>query len=180
MLWKQYATYVEHNERRTVARRESWNRFQHTVFSSRSFPVSSTVGTAFAVRTKTSSRSISSQEMITSLLRREFAHRRQNTIRVASEHNNISRLVIAHARNLRVRNELDRIRASRILRNRNIVIIRDSRARMINDVFEDRAESNGPVDLGFFFSREVDAFCITSSFDVEYSGIGPDVLVVSY
>lgn len=35
------------------------------------------------------------------------------------------------------------------------------------------------MDFGFFFGREVDAFGVAASFDVEDAGVGPDVFVVA-
>jgi hypothetical protein len=117
--------------------------------------------------------------VVASLLGSELANRGQNTKGITSQHNDIARLAVDDTRDLGIRDELDRISATRVLRDTDIVVIRSPIRRAIDDVLEDRAEPDSVKDLGLFLGGEVDAFGVTPSFDVEDAGIGPDVFVVA-
>ena len=47
------------------------------------------------------------------------------------------------------------------------------------DVFEDSSIVKGIIDVGLSFFGEVDGFGVAAAFDVEDSGVGPDVFVIS-
>ena len=117
--------------------------------------------------------------MITRLLRRQLRHGRKHTIRITSQHNNITRLPFNHTRYSLPLNKLNRIRTPRILRNTRIVVVWFSANWIVDDVFEDGSESNGCVDFGLFLSGEVDAFSVAATLDVEDTRVRPDVLVVA-
>lgn len=59
------------------------------------------------------------------------------------------------------------------------MIIDFSSSRNEIDILENGSESNGVVDFWFFLSGETNAFGITSSFDIEYTFVGPHMLVIA-
>ena len=78
-----------------------------------------------------------------------------------------------------VRNEFDRIRAARVLRDANIIIVGRTRSRVVDDVLKDTTKADRVVDLGLLRGGEVDALGITTALNVEDAGIRPDVLVIT-
>jgi hypothetical protein len=117
--------------------------------------------------------------VIAGLFGSEFADRRQYAESIASQHDDIGGLTIDDTRNLGIGNELDRVCTACIFGNTDIVVIRVTVKRCIDDVLKDRSESDGVENVRFFLGGEIDAFGIASSFDVEYAGVRPDVLVIT-
>ena len=117
--------------------------------------------------------------MVACLLGREPAHRRQDAERVACKHDNVAGLTVNRARYMRVWDEFNRIRASRVLRNANIVIVGRSRSRVVDDVLKDATKADRVVNLGLLRGGEVDALGITTALNVEDTSVGPDVLVIT-
>jgi hypothetical protein len=117
--------------------------------------------------------------VVARLLGREPADRGQDAERVAGEHDNVARLAVDGAGDLRVRDELDRVRAARVLRDRDVVVVRDARAGVVDDVLEDRAEADRVEDLRLLLRGEVDRLGVAAALDVEHARVGPDVLVVA-
>ncbi len=75
--------------------------------------------------------------------------------------------------------EFNRIRATRVLRDANIVIVGRSRSRAVDDVFKDATKADRVVDLGLLRGGEVDALGIATALNVEDTSVGPDVLVIT-
>lgn len=117
--------------------------------------------------------------MITSLLWGELTNRWEDTKGIAGQHNDIRRLTVGQARNLGIGDEFDRVRATCIFSDANIIIVGDAGDRIVDDVFKNTAETDCVVDFWFLLSGEIDALGITTSFDVEYSTVRPDVLVIT-
>jgi hypothetical protein len=117
--------------------------------------------------------------VIAGLFGGEFADRRQYPESIASQHDDVGGLTIDKARNFGIGNELDRVCTACIFGNTDIVVIRVTVKRYVDDVLKDRSESDGVENVRFFLGGEVDAFGIASSFNVEYAGVGPDVLVIA-
>lgn len=124
-------------------------------------------------------RSVSCKEVVTCLLRREFADWWKDTKRVASQHDDIARLTIDRAWNLRIRDELNRICTTSILRDADVVVVRYARLEVIDDVLEDTAKADGVEDLGLLLGRKVDALGVAATLNVEHSRIRPDVLIIT-
>ena len=61
--------------------------------------------------------------MVAGLLRRELAHRRKHAKGVAREHDDVARLAVDNAGYVRVGDELDGIRATRVLGDPDVVIV---------------------------------------------------------
>ena len=117
--------------------------------------------------------------MITRLLRRQLGHRRQHTIRVTSQHDDILWLTVHGARYMCVRDILDRVSTTSILRDAHVVVIRLARLRIIHDVLQDRAKADGTVNLWFLLRREVDALGVAPTLDVEHTTVTPAVLIIT-
>lgn len=117
--------------------------------------------------------------MIAGLLRGEFGDRGKDTVRVASEHNNILRLGIDDAGNAGIRNEFDWVRAAGVFRDAHVVVVGYAGRGVVHDVFEDGAETNSVENFGFLLPSEVDAFSVATTLDIEYTGVGPNVFIVA-
>ena len=50
---------------------------------------------------------------------------------------------------------------------------------VVHNIFEDRSMVEGVVNIGLGFFGKIDGFGVATAFDVEDSGVGPDVFVVS-
>ena len=131
------------------------------------------------VDTKSGVRSVTRQEVVACLLWREPAYRWEDTERIACKHDNVAWLAVDHARYVRVRDKFNRIRAARVLRDANIVIVGRTRSRVVDDVLKDATKADRVVDLGFLRGGEVDALGITTTLNVEDTSVGPDVLIIT-
>ena len=128
---------------------------------------------------KGDSRGVASQEVVRGLLRRELRNRGEHTERIAGEHDDVLGLRLDEARDLRVRDELDRVRAARVLRDRHVVVVGHARRGVVHDVLEDRAEADRVEDLGLLLRGQVDALGVAAALNVEDTSVRPDVFVVT-
>jgi len=117
--------------------------------------------------------------VVACLLGREPTHGRENTKRVACKHDNVAGLAVDRARYMRVRDKFNRIRAARVLSNANVVIVGRPRSGVVDDVLEDAAKADRIVDLRLLRGREVDGLGITAALNVEDTGVGPDVFIIT-
>lgn len=117
--------------------------------------------------------------MVAGLFRRKLAHRRKNTESVAGQHDDVLRLRIDRARDPGVGDVLDRVRTPCVLGDADIVVVWYPGVRVIDDVLEDGTEADSVEDFGLLLGREVDAFGVAATLDVEDASVGPDVLVVT-
>ena len=109
--------------------------------------------------------------MVASLLRSELTNRRENTEGVAGQHNDIRRLTVGQARNLGVGNVLNRIRATCIFSDTDVIVVGGAGDRVVDDIFENAAEADSVVNFWFLLSREVYAFGVATPFNVEDTGV---------
>jgi hypothetical protein len=98
-------TNMKDNEGSTVAGGEGRNRLQDTVFSSWSL------------------RSVTSQEVVASLLGGELGHGRKDTKGIAGQHDNVAWLSVGYTRNPGIGNKLDGVSATSILGDADIIVI---------------------------------------------------------
>ncbi len=122
---------------------------------------------------------IASEEVVASLFRGQFADGREDPKGVACEHDDVGGLLWDVTGDTGVGDVLDRVRASSVLRDAHIVVVWKAVDRVVDDVLEDGAKADGGVDLGFLLRGEVDTFGVASTFDVEHTIVGPDVLVIT-
>jgi hypothetical protein len=118
-------------------------------------------------QTRIYSRGVTSKEVVACLLWGKFACRWEDTKRIVGQHDDITRLSFHHAWDLGVRNILNRVGATRVLRNGNIVIVRGTHCGVVHDVLQDGAEADGVEDLRLLLAREVNAPGVASSLDVD-------------
>ena len=160
-------TYVENNEWSAVTGREGRDRFENAVLSSRSFAVRTVSQYHMQTDRNKGLRSVSSQEVVACLLGGQFANRREDTESVTSEHDDVLGLALDDARNASVRNKIDRISATGVLGDADIVVVGLARTDVIDDILEDGTETDSIVDLWFLLGGKVDALGIAATLDVE-------------
>ena len=124
-------------------------------------------------------RGVASQEVVARLLGRELRDGREDAERVAGEHDDVLGLRRDMARDLRVRDELDGVRAAGVLRYARVVVVGHARDGVVHDVLEHGSEPDRVEDLRLLLRAEVDALCVAATLNVEDAVIGPDVLVVA-
>jgi len=122
---------VEDDEGGAVAGRESGDGLEDTIFSSWRF------------------RCVTSQEVVASLLGGELANGWQHTESITGQHDDVAGVVLAQARNACIGDVLDRVCATCVFRDGDIVVVGDAREGVVDDVFEDGAEADGVEDFGF-------------------------------
>lgn len=91
----------------------------------------------------------------------------------------VGRLVVGHARDLGVVDELDGVRATGVLGDAGVLVVGLTSVVRVRDVLEDGSEADGAENLGLLLRVETDALGVATSLNVEHSGVGPDVLVVA-
>lgn len=117
--------------------------------------------------------------MIAGLLGGELAHRRKDSKGIAGEHDDIGGLCVCQARNSGIGYSFDGICTTGVLGDADIIVVGSAVDGIVNDVLEDATEFDGVEDLRLFLRGKVDAFCVAATFNVEYTGVGPDVFVVT-
>src|SRR5580692_7428378 len=122
--------------------------------------------------------SISRNEVIHRLLGRESGHRRQHAKGITCQKNNVGR-VSSNTRYFRILDEFDRVRAAGVLSYAGI-----GEVNLVALVIKDHILKNGPEmqgvkDFRLRFFRQIDRFRITTAFNVEYSRVTPDMLIIS-
>ena len=93
---------------------------------------------------------VTRDEMVHDLVTVEFGDRREDTAGIASQENNVGWVVIRDTGYLGVGDKVDWVGATGVFGQSGVVVIDDTGDRIENDVFEDRAETNGVKDFGFF------------------------------
>lgn len=117
--------------------------------------------------------------MVAGLFRGQSTDRRKDTKGIAGQHDDVGRLTVDQTRDLSIRNKFDRVGATSILSDADIIIVRNSRRRAVDDVLKDAAIFDGVENIRFLLRREVDALGITSTLNVEDTSIRPDMFVVT-
>jgi hypothetical protein len=103
----------------------------------------------------------------------------QDSESVTAQHDDVVGLPVGDTGDLGVGDVLDGVGTSGVLGDRDIVVVGNSVGGVVDDVLEDRSVLDGTVDLGLPLGGQVDGLGVTSSLDVEDTGVGPDVLVVT-
>ena len=117
--------------------------------------------------------------MVARLLRGKLRDWGQHTVRVASEHNDVLWGALDVAGYPGIGNKLNRVCATRVLRDGDVIVVGLAVCYVEDDILEDGAEADGIVDLWLLLSGEVDALGVATTFDVEDASIRPYVLVVA-
>jgi len=155
------ASRVEDNERCTVTCGEGGNGLEDTIFSSGSL------------------RCVTGQEVVTSLFRRQPADGRKDTEGIASQHDDIGGLTIDKTRDLSVGNKLNRVGATSIFSDIDVIVVSNSRNRTVDNVLKDATKFDGVENIRLLLCREVDALGVTSALNVEDTSVRPDMFVIT-
>jgi len=130
-------------------------------------------------RVQSDLRSVTSQEVVASLLRSKLTYRGKHTEGIAGQHDNVRRLAVNDARNLSVGDIFNGVCATGILRDADVVVVGSAVQWVVDNVLKDAAVLDGVENIGFLLSGQVDAFGVASTFDVEDTRVRPDMLIVS-
>lgn len=122
---------------------------------------------------------VTGNKVVVGLGRSQLGDGRQDSESVATEHDDVVGLLVGDAGDLGVGDVFDRVGASSVFGDRDVVVVGDSVGRVVDDVLEDGTVLDGAVDLGLPLGGKVDGLGVTSSLDVEDTSVGPDVLVVT-
>ena len=117
--------------------------------------------------------------MVTGLFRSQSANGRKNSKGIASQHDDVGGLTIDNTRNLSVGDKLNRVGATSVLSDADVIVIRNSGNRAVDDILKDAAIFDGVEDIRLLLRREVDALGVTSALNVEDTSIRPDMFVVT-
>ena len=82
--------------------------------------------------------------------------------------------------NLGVVNKVNGVGHTRVLRNARIVKVHNMGPLVVDHVFQDRAETDGVVDLGLLLCRQTDGLGIATALDVEDAIVGPAMFIIAY
>lgn len=146
-------SWVERQEGSTVTSREDGGGFRDTVFG--------TGGLG----------GVTGQEVVVGLFRGQLGDGRQDTESVATEHDNVAGLSFSDTRDLGVRDVFDGVGASSVFGDGDIVVIWHSVGGVVDDVLEDGTVTDSVEDLGLLLGGQVDGLGVTTTFNVEDTGI---------
>lgn len=103
----------------------------------------------------------------------------ENTRGVAGEEDQVAWVSVGDAWELDVGNIFEWVRSTGVLGEGGVVVVDLSGEFVKDDVLENGTVSDGTKDLWFLFGAEADALGVATTFDVEDTGVGPAVLVVT-
>lgn len=113
------------------------------------------------------------------LLGGELGDRGQDTAGVTGEQDDVSGVVVGHAGNLGVLDVLDGVGATGVLGKSGIIVVNNAGDRVENGVLEDGTEADGVENIGLLLSGETNALGVAATLNVEDTGVGPAVLIVT-
>ena len=103
---------------------------------------------------------------------------RQHAEAIAREQDHVV-WVLPDGRQLRIRDELERVGAARVLGDADVIVVDFAADRVVHDVLDDGAKADGAEDLGLGRLGERNALGIASALHVEDAGVGPHVFIVA-
>ena len=121
---------------------------------------------------------VTGNEVVHRLFGGQLADRRKNAERVAGEKNDVFRMT-ALAAFLDVLDVMNRVGSAGVFGERIVVEVDHSRFGIENGVFKDGSEFDRVEDFRFAFSGKVNAFCVTTAFNIDNALVGPVVFVVA-
>mmetsp|Transcript_41050 Transcript_41050/g.92635 ORF Transcript_41050/g.92635 Transcript_41050/m.92635 type:complete len:314 (-) Transcript_41050:697-1638(-) len=125
-------------------------------------------------------RRVPGDEMVHRLLRGQTRHGRKHTKCIASQHHNVRGMALHCRRNLGIGNVLQRIRTSRVLCHRNILVVHLPRPLIKHHVLQHSTVADRVVDLRLLLSGQIDALRVAAPLDVEHTLRHPDMLVITH
>ena len=117
--------------------------------------------------------------MVHGALRRQARDRRQHAEGIGAEHHDVLGMT-AHASELRLLDEVGRVRRTCVLGQRGVRQIQNAGLWVSDHVLKHgpKATSRG-IDLGLRLGREIDDLGVTAPFAVEDSAVAPAVFVIA-
>lgn len=122
---------------------------------------------------------VTRDEVEHSLVAVELGDGRQDTAGVACEEDDVGGRVGGEARNLGVGDVLNGVSASSVLSKGRVVVVNLTGKRVEDNVLKDGTVSDSAVDIGLLLSRQTNGLGVATALNVENTGVGPAVLVVS-
>ncbi|GIX63970.1 uncharacterized protein BcabD6B2_34050 [Babesia caballi] len=122
---------------------------------------------------------VAAHEVVHGLLRGELADGRNDAEGVAGEEDDVGGVHVDLGGDHHVRDVLQRVRAAGVLRDGAVGVVDLVRHRVVDDVFDHRAELDGVEDLRLLLTAEVLALGVAAALDVEDALVRPHVLVVA-
>lgn len=109
----------------------------------------------------------------------ELGDRWEDTGGVAGEEDEVFRVAVGDAREFDVGNVFEWVGGTGVLGESGVVVVDFTGVLVEDDVLENGTVADGTVDFRLLFAAEADALCVAASLDVEDTGVGPAVLVVT-
>jgi hypothetical protein len=122
---------------------------------------------------------VSGDEVVGDGLGGELGDGGKDTGGIASKKDKVLGVVVGDTGDLDVGDVLDGVSTTGVLSKSDIVVVDLTGLRVEDNVLKDRSEADGVVNVGLLLGGETNALGVTSSLDVEDTGVGPAVLVVS-
>mmetsp|Transcript_58419 Transcript_58419/g.153834 ORF Transcript_58419/g.153834 Transcript_58419/m.153834 type:complete len:661 (+) Transcript_58419:301-2283(+) len=122
---------------------------------------------------------VAGDEVVHDLVLSQLRDRGQHAEGVAGQKDDLLRVELHLGRDARVRDELQRVRDARVLREGDIVVVHFACRVVPDHVLEHGAKADRVVDLRLLLAREADGLGVAAALDVEDALRVPDVLVVS-
>jgi len=117
--------------------------------------------------------------VVANRLRGELRYRWEDTGSIASEKDQVLRVMVTDARNLDIGDVLDGVCATCVLGQCDIIVVDLTGLRVEHNVLQDGSKADSVVNIGLLLSRQADALGVTSSLNVEDTSIGPAVLIIT-
>lgn len=109
----------------------------------------------------------------------ELGDWRENPASVASEENDVLGVSVRNTWNLGVVDILNWVGATGVLGESDIIVIDETGLWVEDNVLKDGAELDGVVNIWLLLSGETNALGVAASLNVEDTGVGPAVLVIT-
>lgn len=113
------------------------------------------------------------------LLGGELGDGGQDTAGITGEQDDVGGVVVGDAGNLGVLDVLNGVGATGVLGKGGIVVVNNAGDGVENSVLEDGTEADGVENIGLLLGGETNALGVAATLDVEDTGVGPAVLVVT-
>ena len=117
--------------------------------------------------------------MVTSLFRSQSANGRKDTKGITSQHDDVGGLTVNDTRNCSVGYKLNRVSATSVFGDTDVIVVTSSGSRIVDDVLKKAAKFDSIEDIRLLLCREVDTFRVTSALNVEDTSVRPHMFVVT-
>lgn len=122
---------------------------------------------------------VAGDEVEHGLLGGELGDGGQDTAGIAGEQDDVGGVVVALAGNLGILDVLNGVGATGVLGEGGIIVVDNAGDGVEDGVLEDGAEADGVENIGLLLGGEANALGVAATLDVEDTGVGPAVLVVT-